>query len=121
MASDPGSPIDQCCPRFQALSDPTRVRILELLRGGERCVCELMAGLNIRQSLLSFHLKTLKNTGLVKDRRDGRWIHYSIDWSGLEELEGLISLLKSAAAPSATNCCEPLVQLSNKPLGSSVR
>lgn len=103
---------DQCCPGFRALSDPTRVRILELLRGGELCVCELMASLNIRQSLLSFHLKTLKNTGLVIDRKDGRWVHYSINWRGLEELEELISVLRSPTEGTTPGCCGSLVQLS---------
>lgn len=112
MASDVSSRIDhQCCPRFQALSDATRVRILELLRGGELCVCELMADLNIRQSLLSFHLKTLKNAGLVMDRRDGRWVHYSINWRGLRELEELIAVLRTPTDGSGADCCGSLVQL----------
>ena len=112
MASNGSSRIDQqCCPRFQALSDATRIRILELLRGGELCVCELMADLNIRQSLLSFHLKTLKNAGLVMDRKDGRWVHYSINWRGLEELEELIAVLRTPAEASSVDCCGSLVQL----------
>ena len=103
---------ESCCSQFHALSDRTRVRILELLRNGERCVCELMADLAIRQSLLSFHLKTLKNAGLVKDRRDGRWVHYSIDWSGLEELKELISVLQTPQVQKA--CCD---QAGSKPCG----
>jgi ArsR family transcriptional regulator len=112
MASLKIVPAGQCCPRFQALSDPTRIRILELLRRGELCVCELMASLNIRQSLLSFHLKTLKSTGLVMDRKDGRWVHYSINWRGLEELEELISALRSPTEAVTPDCCESLAQLS---------
>ncbi len=96
--------IEQCCPQFQALSDRTRVRILELLRDGEKCVCELIAALDLRQSLLSFHLKTLKNAGLVKDRKEGRWVHYSIDWNGLDELQKLISVLQQPLPKSG--CCE---------------
>ncbi len=83
-----------------------------MLRGGELCVCELMTGLKIRQSLLSFHLKTLKNTGLVTDRKDGRWVHYSINWRGLEELEELISVLRSPTEAASSGCCKPAVQLS---------
>lgn len=111
MACDTSSSSDGCCPRFQALSDPTRVKILEMLRGGELCVCELMTGLSIRQSLLSFHLKTLKNAGLVIDRKDGRWVHYSINWRGLEELEELIAVLRTPAVGSGADCCGSLVQL----------
>ena len=58
---------------FHALSDPTRVEILELLRNGERCVCERTDVLEASQSRLSFHLKTLREAGLVADRKEGRW------------------------------------------------
>ena len=104
MPSTAQPQIEQCCQQFQALSDRTRVRILELLRGGEKCVCELIAALGVRQSLLSFHLKTLKTAGLVKDRKEGRWVHYSIDWNGLDELQELISVLKQRSPKS--ECCE---------------
>lgn len=72
--------------RFQALSDEKRIRILQLLAEGERCVCEIMPALGLRQSLLSFHLKTLKDAGLVTDRRAGRWVHYALVSEALEEL-----------------------------------
>ena len=64
--------------QFHALSDGTRLRILALLRGGERCVCELTEALDLGQSLLSFHLRTLKAAGLVSDRREGRWMYYAL-------------------------------------------
>ena len=60
--------------RFHALSDPTRLALLTRLRNGERCVCDLMDVLDAAQSRLSFHLKVLKEAGLVTDRRDGRWV-----------------------------------------------
>jgi len=104
MTSTAQPQIEQCCQQFQALSDRTRVRILELLRSGEKCVCELIPALGVRQSLLSFHLKTLKNAGLVTDRKEGRWVHYSIDWNGLDELQKLISVLKQPSPETA--CCE---------------
>ena len=63
---------------FHALSDETRLAVLEMLRGGERCVCELQDALGASQSRLSFHLKVLKKAGLVADRREGRWAHYSL-------------------------------------------
>ncbi|HXG45140.1 MAG TPA: metalloregulator ArsR/SmtB family transcription factor [Gemmatimonadales bacterium] len=61
-----------------ALSDETRLRILGLLGRGERCVCELTAALDAGQSRLSFHLKVLKDAGLVEDRREGRWVYYAL-------------------------------------------
>lgn len=80
-----GSPPDLAA-RFQALSDAKRLRILELLAAGEQCVCDLTEALGVGQSLLSFHLKSLKEAGLVESRRDGRWVHYSLDRDGLEGL-----------------------------------
>src|SRR5919106_2284066 len=61
---------------FQALSDEKRLRILALLAGGELCVCELTEVLAFSQPLLSFPLRTLKDVGLVADRRAGRWVYY---------------------------------------------
>ncbi|UCG86684.1 MAG: winged helix-turn-helix transcriptional regulator [Gemmatimonadota bacterium] len=99
MLSSAQPDLGRCCQQFQALSDQTRVGILELLRDGEKCVCELTAALQVRQPLLSFHLKTLKSAGLVKDRKDGRWVHYSIDWRGVKELQRLIEVLQPEASP----------------------
>src|ERR1035437_8537569 len=64
---------------FHALSDETRLKIVGKLLLGEQCVCNLMDTLDAGQSRLSFHMKTLKDAGLVTDRRAGRWIHYSLN------------------------------------------
>src|SRR6478736_303396 len=64
--------------RFRALGDETRLRVLEHLGAGERSVSDLMVLLDLGQSLVSHHLRILREAGLVIDRRDGRWIHYSI-------------------------------------------
>lgn len=61
---------------LKALSDPTRLRIVSLLRHGELCVCDLTAALQIPQSTVSRHLSSLKNAGWVKPRRSGKWMHY---------------------------------------------
>src|SRR2546428_1428492 len=66
--------IDRAARWFHALSDQTRLEIVRLLSHGERCVCELQDVLDAAQSRLSFHLKTLKDAGLVTDRRGGRWV-----------------------------------------------
>lgn len=71
---------------FHALSDETRVEIVEMLSHGERCVCELTGSLKAAQSRLSFHLKTLKDAGLVTDRREGRWVYYSLNRAMLDEM-----------------------------------
>ncbi|MDZ7957595.1 MAG: metalloregulator ArsR/SmtB family transcription factor [Aulosira sp. DedQUE10] len=64
---------------FHALSDPLRISVLELLRQRELCVCDLCDALEVSQSKLSFHLKTLKEAGLVNSRQEGRWIYYSLN------------------------------------------
>jgi ArsR family transcriptional regulator len=83
--------------RFKALSDPHRLQILDRLRGGEHCVCELTDVLEAGQSLLSFHLKVLKEAGLVTDRREGRWMHYAVDAAALTEVEAFLRALRRPA------------------------
>jgi len=74
---------------FHALSDATRLEILEMLRGGERCVCELTNDLDAAQSRLSFHLRVLRDAGLVSDRKEGRWSYYTIVPEALAEIHDL--------------------------------
>lgn len=64
---------------FKALSDATRLRIVKLLEHGDLCVCDIVAALAMVQPKVSFHLSVLKQAGLVKDRKDGKWMHYGID------------------------------------------
>lgn len=64
---------------FKALSDATRLRIVKLLEHGDLCVCDIVAALAMVQPKVSFHLGVLKGAGLLKDRKQGRWIHYAID------------------------------------------
>lgn len=85
---------------FHALSDPTRLEIIELLRHGERCVCELVDALGAAQSRLSFHLRVLKEAGLVADRREGRWVYYTLDPGMLEELGAYLAGVRTVR-PSA--------------------
>lgn len=86
MISTRGRPTVPRTEQFRALADETRLQILELLRGGERCVCELTEALDLRQSLLSFHLKTLKDAGLVRDRREGRWMYYAVEEDAVRDM-----------------------------------
>ena len=94
MAANTTPDLETLSGRLRALSDPSRLRILDRLRGGEHCVCELTDVLDTGQSLLSFHLKTLKDAGLVTDRRDGRWMHYALDAEGLAELDSFLGSLR---------------------------
>jgi ArsR family transcriptional regulator len=91
---------------FHALSDPTRLRIVELLRHGERCVCDLTEALGAAQSRLSFHLKVLKDAGLVSDRREGRWIYYELRRDALDTLGAvLVSFEPHAPTARRRGCC----------------
>ena len=63
---------------LKALSDETRLRIVKLLQARELCVCELIQVLDMSQPRISRHLSILKNAGLVNDRREGKWVHYSL-------------------------------------------
>ena len=91
---------------FHALSDETRLTVLDRLCKGERCVCDLMDLLGARQSRLSFHMKVLKDAGLVLDRREGRWIHYALNPDGLQAAgRAIASLRPSKGAAEAAACC----------------
>jgi len=90
---------------FHALSDETRLEIIELLRKGERCVCELTDSLDAAQSRLSFHLRVLKDAGIVRDRKDGRWVHYELDPDAFEEVEALVSGMKPRVVHRSEACC----------------
>ena len=80
---------------FHALADETRLGIVDRLRAGERCVCDLSDDLEATQSRLSFHLKTLKEAGIVTDRRQGRWIYYALNPRTIEAMEDFVNALAS--------------------------
>ncbi len=68
---------------FKALSDETRLRILKLLEGGGLCVCDIFSALDMVQPKVSFHLAVLKESGLITDKKEGRWVHYRLNDSDL--------------------------------------
>ncbi len=79
---------------FKALSDETRLRILKLLEHGELCVCDIVAALDIIQPKVSFHLGVLQNAGLIKSRKQGRWMRYKIDDSDIFKRFLILSVLE---------------------------
>lgn len=70
--------MDHIAATLKALSDPTRLRIVSLLRHGSMCVCDLVEALQTPQSKISRHLAFLKNAGWVESERSGKWMHYSL-------------------------------------------
>jgi ArsR family transcriptional regulator, arsenate/arsenite/antimonite-responsive transcriptional repressor len=107
MATRTRNDSDRAAALFHALSDGTRLSILQRLRFGERCVCDLTDALDAAQSRLSFHLKVLKDAGLVTDRRDGRWMDYTLNTETLSEVAELIEslALPPSAAERKSGCC----------------
>ncbi len=101
--------LDRSVALFHALSDATRLSIIEMLRDGERCVCELQGELDAAQSRLSFHLRVLKDAGLITDRRDGRWSYYAITPGALGEVHDLVVAMqptkRGRALPQVASCC----------------
>lgn len=96
--------------RFQAVAEETRFGIIQLLSAEERCVCELQDALGAAQSRLSFHLKKLKDAGVVSDRKDGRWVYYSLVPEALEEMRAFLGEVKPGGdwrpgSRSGESCC----------------
>ena len=75
---------------LKAVGDPHRLQILRMLQDGERCVCEIHGPLCLPQNLASHHLKALREAGLVRTRRDGRNIIYSLNPEGFKIVAGML-------------------------------
>lgn len=78
-------------PLFQALADGYRVQVIELLRDQELCACDIAKHLGISQSKLSFHLKTLRESGVIEGRQEGKWIYYRLNLQQFIILEQYIA------------------------------
>ena len=79
---------------FKAFCDENRIRILQLLKDGEKCACRLLEALNITQPTLSHHMKTLLDSGIVNGRKEGKWMYYSISEEGLKKAQEYLYYLK---------------------------
>jgi ArsR family transcriptional regulator len=90
---------------FHALSDEKRLNILELLAQGERCVCDIAGPLEMKQPLLSFHLKVLRDAGILRSARVGKWVHYSIAPDVGDRLTEIGKGLKKAAREAKVVFC----------------
>lgn len=101
---------------FKALSDITRLKILKLLEKGELCVCDIIAALDVVQPKVSFHLKVLKSAGLIKDKKIGRWTHYSINETDIFKRFILLSVIEKIDDSEVQGCRDRLSEfLKNKP------
>lgn len=91
---------------FHALSDSLRLQILDLLRSHELCVCELCEKLEVSQSKLSFHLKTLKDAQLVSARQEGRWVYYRLNLAQFLKLEEYLAEYRRLTSILPTRLCD---------------
>lgn len=92
---------------FNAFCDDKRLRILELLRGGEKCACVLLEQLDLGQSGLSYHMKILVESGIVESRQEGKWTHYKISEKGSTYAKELLNRLTTPnMVIEAYNCCK---------------
>nr|MDD6334979.1 metalloregulator ArsR/SmtB family transcription factor [bacterium] len=92
---------------FKAFCDENRLQILEMLHSGEKCACKLLDELHIGQSTLSHHMRILCDSGVVRGRKEGKWVHYSIDPKGAERAKQLLEQQVALTAPCQQGkaCC----------------
>lgn len=86
---------------FKAFADENRLKILSLLRDGEKCCCVLLEHLEIGQSALSYHMRILVEAGVVEGRQEGKWTHYRIRVEGSQSVSDLVHFITT---PNSGSC-----------------
>ncbi len=90
--------------RFKALSDVTRLKIVEMLAEGDLCACKILSHFDVTQPTLSYHMKILTGSGLVRGRRKGAWMWYSLDREALRKASSLLSEIYDVRPETAAGC-----------------
>jgi ArsR family transcriptional regulator, arsenate/arsenite/antimonite-responsive transcriptional repressor len=91
---------------LQALAEPNRARIIGLLGHGEHCVCDVGDALGLSTALVSHHLRSLRANGLLRERRAGKWVYYSLDAERIAEVrDALVEMLTPGDAAAASCLC----------------
>lgn len=83
---------------FKAFCDEQRIKILQLLSSGEKCACKLLEEINITQPTLSHHMKILCDSGIVRGRKEGKWMYYSISSEGVTLARRYFDMLTEQSA-----------------------
>ena len=97
---------ERVLPLLKVLSEPNRLSIYTLLTQGECCVCDIEADVRLPQNLVSHHLGVLREAGLILSRKQGRWVHYSINREKLAEVYPVICrLFNPECVSDASNAC----------------
>lgn len=76
---------------LRAVADPNRLKILCVLQGGSRCVCEIVPAVRLSDKLVSHHLKQLKNIGILEDKREGKFIYYKLNKKVIKEYKQILN------------------------------
>jgi ArsR family transcriptional regulator len=103
-SADQGLSLDQAQLLLKVLAEPIRLQVVKALGQGERCVCDLTGELGLAQSKLSFHLKVMKDSGLISARQEGRWMYYRLEPSALEHLRHWLEQLTAGCGAPAPVC-----------------
>jgi len=97
-------PFEQAQPLLRALADPIRLQVMVALGEGERCVCALTDELGVAQSKLSFHLRVMRQAGLIAGRQQGRWTYYRLQPTALVQLRDWLDQLAAGSGTPAHPC-----------------
>lgn len=100
----PSSQAGEIPALLKALADPIRMEVVQSLAGGERCVCDLSEALGLAQSRLSFHLKVMRQAGLITAREEGRWVYYKLAPQAFALLRGWLTSLEGLSQEKAQGC-----------------
>jgi len=92
-------------PIIKAISDETRLKIIDMLSCGEMCACDILEQVNISQSTLSYHMKILTDSGLINSVKDGSWVRYSIDQ---DKSKSILSFLTKLTTEKVDCICNQL-------------
>ena len=90
---------------FKAFCDENRIRIIKLLRSGEKCACKLLEEINVSQPTLSHHMKILCDSEIVVGRKEGKWMHYSISEKGVEQAKECLRQLTTLDVERENKSC----------------
>tara|TARA_Y100001968_G_scaffold12485_1_gene10333 strand:+ start:161 stop:472 length:312 start_codon:yes stop_codon:yes gene_type:complete len=95
---------EEAIDSLKAIAEPIRLEIIESLSSGEKCVCDLMQETDLAQSKISFHLKVLKEAGVIADRQSGRWVYYQLNTKTLKSLQNWIKKLRKRCMNESSPC-----------------
>lgn len=92
---------------FKAFGDENRIKIIKILRSGEKCACKLLEEIDVTQPTLSHHMKILCDAGIVVGRKEGKWTHYSISEQGVDQAKEYLRQLTTLDVECKNkSCCE---------------